>query len=217
MPIEKTIKLYAYHELSEPAKERAREWYFSTLYWPEELEPTIDHWREIAEKLGFEIYRNGGPWWDLYRRYFKIGRGSFLRPEEDELDTLERAYKPHPETGWEGNPDVLSLIATVRAIRPDMSARIEEGKVYDVDGGRHHVEEPDVDYPDEEWDIYDEQVEAINKEEKINIEDALSELQYLGLKWLQSAADYIESEEVIEEAMEANEWLFHEDGTYARY
>lgn len=211
MPIEKTIKLYEYHELSERAKERAREWYLSTIDWPDELEPLTAQWRELAEELGFSL--DSGPWWNLDRGTFEIGRGSFLRPDNEDLDALERVYRPHPETGWEGNPSVLSLIASVRAIRPWMSARIEEGRVCDVDGGRLQVEEPDVDFPDEAWTAYDNQVADIDEEERSNIEEALSEIQGLGLKWLQEAVAYYESEEAIAEAMAANGWLFHKDGS----
>lgn len=216
MPIDVTVTLYRYNELSDKAKEKARNWYFSTLYWPEELEPTIDHWREIAEKLGFEIDRNGGPWWDLHYGIFKIGRGRFSRPFNDDLDTLERAYKPHPETGWEGNSDVLSIIHEVRAIHSDFYATIEDGKVDSFNLPPDYDMEPDSD-DKEEWDAYYAQMRKLEEDSVERLEDALSELQHLGLKWLQSASDYLESEEAIEEAMEANEWLFHEDGTRAYY
>lgn len=212
MPIEKTIKLYAYHELSESAKERAREWYFSTLYWPEELEPTIDHWRELAEELGFEIDRNGGPWWDLHYGTFKIGRGRFYRTFDDDLDTLERAYKPHPETGWEGNPDVLSIIQEVRAIHSNFYATIEDGKIESFDIVPVYDMEPDSD-DEEEWDEYYKKLKELAEESAERLEDVLSELQHLGLKWLQDEVEYQESEEAIEESMAANGWLFHEDGT----
>src|SRR5690606_24836000 len=181
MPTEKKITLYSYDELSTAAKEKAREWYLDSLYWPNELAHIIDQWLEIAKKLGFDVER--GPWWDLYRRTFEIGRGRFIRDlDDDVLDALEKEWGPNPETGWEGNPDVLSLIDKVRAIRPHMSARIENGRIYDVEGGQDHLAEPSTDYPGEEWDAYFEQVEKINAEEKTNIEDALSALQKLGLK-----------------------------------
>jgi len=211
MPIEKTITLYRYNELADDAKKRARDWYLSGLYWPDVLEPALDQWRILAKNLGFTIAR--GPWWDLYLRTFFIGRGTFLRPDDSELDALAR------EWGGLGGAakDVLSLIAAVRAIRPDMSAVIEDGEVIDVDGGRFHVEEPDADFQGEEWDEYDKQVEAIDKEERGNIADALSELEALGLDWLKKEADCIESEESVAEVMEANGWLFHADGSFARY
>lgn len=215
MPIEKTIKLYHYHELSERAKEKARDWYLSELYWPDELDSVLDFWREIAEKLGFSV--DDGPWWDLDRRTFEIGRGGFYRPSDSALDNVEQDFTPNPEKGWDGNPEVLSLIAEVRAIRPFMSATISEGRIYNVEGGEDHLDEPSSEFPSEEWSTYYEQVEDINEEEKPNIENALSELQYLGLKWLREEAEYIESEEAIAEAMEANEWLFHEDGSFARF
>lgn len=208
MPIEKTIKLFRYNELSERAKERAREWYLSGIYWPDEMASTIELWRELAEKLGFEV--ESGPWWDLYRHSFEIGRGSFLRPDDDDLDALAK------EWGEEAT-DVHTLISEVRAIRPYMSASISDGRVHDVSGGEDHLEEPDVDYPDEEWNVYYDRVEEIEKEERSNIEEALLSLQHLGLKWLQDEEEYLESEEQVAEAMEANEWLFHEDGSFARY
>lgn len=215
MPIEKTIKLYKYHELSDNAKERARDWYLSKIYWPDELDSVIDYWRELAEKLGFSV--DSGPWWDIDRGTFEIGRGSFYRPDDDDLDNLERDYKPNPETGWKGNPDVFYTIAAVREIRPWMSATIDDGRIRAVEGGKDHLEEPDVDYPDEAWNVYYDRAEEINEEERVKIENALSSLNHLGLKWLQDEAEYIESEEAIQETMEANEWLFHEDGSRARY
>src|SRR5690606_34016467 len=127
MPIEKTIKLFRYDELSDRAKERAREWYLSGIYWPEEMAFALDGWKAIAEKLGFSV--DDGPWWDLYRNTFEIGRGGFFRAlDDDDLDALKKEWGPNPETGWEGNPDVLSLIAEVRAIRPHMSATIKDGR-----------------------------------------------------------------------------------------
>lgn len=212
MPIEKTIKLYEYHELSERAKEKARDWYLSRIYWLDELEPTIDHWRELAEKLGFEIDRHGGPWWDLHYGTFKIGRGRFYRTFDDDLDTLERAYKPHPETGWEGNPDVLSIIHEVRGIHFNFSATIEDGKIESFDIAPDYDMEPDND-DEEEWEAYYARLKKFAEESVERLEDALYELQHLGLKWLQEQAEYLESEEAIQEAMEANGWLFHEDGT----
>lgn len=212
MPIKKTIKLYEYHELSERAKEKARNWYLSTIYWPDELEPLIEHWRELAEKLGFEIDRNGGPWWDLYRGTFKIGRGRFYRTFDDELDTLERAYKPHPEMRWKGNPDVLSIIYEVRAIHSNFYATIEDGKIESFDIAPDYDMEPDSD-DEEEWDEYYKKLKELAEEGAERLEDALSELQGLGLKWLQDEVEYLESEEVIADTMAANGWLFHEDGT----
>lgn len=208
MPIEKKIKLFRYDELSDRAKERAREWYLSGIYWPDEMASTIELWRELAEKLGFEV--ESGPWWDLYRGIFEIGRGSFYRPSDSDLDALAK------EWGEEAT-DVHALISEVRAIRPFMSASISDGRVLDVDGGEDHLEEPDVDYPGEEWDVYYDLVEKIEKEERSNIEEALLSLQHLGLKWLRAEEEYLESEEAIAETMEANEWLFHEDGSPARF
>lgn len=216
MPIEKTIKLFRYNELSDRAKERAREWYLETIDWIYAFDPVLDNWRELAERLGFTIDHNGGPWWDLYRNTFEIGRGSFYRPDDGDLDALKKEWGPNPETGWAGNPEVLSLIAAVRAIRPFMSATISDSRIYNVEGGEDHLEEPSSEFPSEEWTTYYEQVEDINEEEKPNIEEALSELQYLGLKWLRAEEEYLESEEAISETMEANGWLFHDDGSFAR-
>src|SRR5690606_37960428 len=156
MPIEKTIKLFRYDELSERAKERAREWYLSGLYWPHELDHVLEQWKSISEKLGFAV--DDGPWRDLYRGTFEIGRGRFFRDlDDDDLDALEKKWGPNPETGWEGNTDVLALIDKVRAIRPNKSARIEDDRIYDVVGWQDHLTEPYTDYPGEEWDAYFEQ------------------------------------------------------------
>lgn len=207
MPTEKKITLYRYDELSASAKERAREWYLSTLYWPEELDHVLDQWKELAEKLGFDV--DDGPWWDLYRMTFEIGRGSFYRPDDDDLDAIEKE--------WKGSQDVFYLIAAVREIRPWMSATIKDGRIYHVEGGEQNLEEPSADDPNEKWDTYYDQVEEINAEERVKIENAISSLHHLGLKWLQEEAEYRESEEAVSESMAANDYLFHEDGTRARY
>lgn len=208
MPIEKTIKLYKYHELSASAKEKARDWYLSTIYWPDDLNSVLEHWREIAEKLGFTIDRNGGPWWDLHYGIFKIGRGRFYRTLDSELDRMEQEY--------DHNPDVLSIIHEVREIHWNFSASIEDGKIESFDIAPDYDMEPDSD-DEEEWDEYYGRLKTLAEEGVERLEDALSELQYLGLKWLRDEADYLESEEYVAESMAANGWLFHEDGTRARY
>lgn len=208
MPTEKTIELFRYSELSERAKEKARDWYLASLYWPEELESTIDQWRELAEKLGFEIDRNGGPWWDLHYGTFKIGRGRFYRTLDSELDRMEQEY--------DHNPDVLSIIHEVREIHWNFYATIEDGKIESFDIDPDYDMEPDSD-DEEEWDEYYKKLKELAEEGAERLEDALSELQYLGLKWLQDEVEYLESEEVIADTMAANEWLFYEDGTRAPY
>lgn len=209
MPVDITIRLYRYHELSDEAKEKARDWYISSIYWPDELDFVIDHWAEIAKKLGFSIESNGGPWWDLYQDSFYIGRGNFCRPDDEDLDDLENEYKE--------NPDVLSVISDVRAVSQHMSATIKDGRIYDVDGEAHHLTQPSILAPDAEWCVYFQEAKEFREAERTCIQEALRSLQYLGLRWLQDEVKYRESEEVIEEVMKDNDWLFHEDGTRARY
>lgn len=204
MPIEKTIKLFRYDELSESAKERAREWYLSGLHWPEELDFVLEHWWELAEKLGFIV--DDGPWWDLYQRTFKIGRGRFHRAFDEDLDALTKEYAH--------NPTVLSIVQEVREIHWNFSAFIEDGKIESFDLPSDYDMEPKDDDEDA-WAEYYEKLKELTKKSVERLEDALSELQGLGLKWLQEEADYIESEEAIASAMAANEWLFYEDGTFA--
>src|SRR5690606_22856154 len=156
MPTEKKITLYQYHELSESAKERAREWYLSTLYWPEEVDHVLEHWRDLAEKLGFEIDRNGGPWWDLHYGSFEIGRGRFYRTLDSELDRLEQEYAH--------NPDILSIVHEVRAIPWDFSASIEDGKIESFDIAPDYDMEPENDDDEEGWDEYYKTLKALAEE-----------------------------------------------------
>lgn len=204
MPTEKKVTLYRYDELSEHAKEKAREWYLSGLYWPEELQFVLDHWRAIADQLGF--YVDNGPWWDLDRNTFCIGRGRFYRTLDSELDALEKEYAH--------NPDVLSIVREVRAIHWNFSASLEDGKIASFDLPADYEIAPQND-DEEEWDNYYEQLKKFAEESFERLKDALSDLQKLGLKWLQKEAEYIESEAAIEEVMKANEWLFFEDGSFA--
>src|SRR5690606_16020317 len=106
MPIEKKTTLYRYDELPEHAKEKAREWYLSTNYWPDELKFVIEHWRVIADQLGFAV--DDGPWWNLDHDTFYIGRGRLYRTLDSELDELEEEYAH--------NPDVLAIVREVREI-----------------------------------------------------------------------------------------------------
>src|SRR5690606_32918546 len=156
MPTEKKITLYQYHELSESAKERAREWYLSTLYWSEEVDHVLEHWRDLAEKLGFEIDRNGGPWWDLHYGSFEIGRGRFYRTLDSELDRLEQEYAH--------NPDILSIVHEVRAIPWDFSASIEDGKIESFDIAPDYDMEPENDDDEEGWDEYYKTLKALAEE-----------------------------------------------------
>src|SRR5690606_33069348 len=124
-------------ELSERAKENARDWYLSRIYWPEEVEPETDNWKKLAEKLGFGV--NSGPWWDADRGQFHF-LGEFYRPDDADLDALEKEWGPNPETGWTGNPEVLALISEVRAIRPGLWGGV----------GKSGIERSEIDEDDPE-------------------------------------------------------------------
>lgn len=201
-----TIRLYTYAELSEKAKEKARNWWLSCQYWPDEVKPEIDNWKDLAKDLG--VFVKSSPWWDIEQGYFMIGKGSFVPPDDADLDKLMKDWSPS---------EVLNLISSVREIRKAFRADINYGTYNDAeiiaadDPELGPLEDAAITIGDlvafqiREDEIYDEEIDKF--------QNFLSNLQALGLSWIKAQIEYLESEENIEETMAANEYEFLENGT----
>lgn len=84
MPRQKTITLYKYNELSDAAKEKARQWFLEGTY--DDAQFAFDDMKEDAKNIGLELTA-----WE-YGRY---ARGRFIGGA---LECAEAVLKEHGET-----------------------------------------------------------------------------------------------------------------------
>ncbi len=212
MPETKTITIYRYSELSDEAKQRAREWYLSGFDF--DAEPTLDDLGTICDLLGIT----------LDTRPVRLhGGGTRQKPEihwagfGSQGDGLSftglftyrkgcaKLIRQHAPQDTELHAIADRLTAICRPWFYRVSARLERQSsryshehavslAYAVAESQHGTE---IDLPN--GDAY-------------ALLDTLRDLMRWGYSHLQADYDWQTSEEQIADMMEANDYTFDEDG-----
>jgi hypothetical protein len=225
MRIKQTI-VYQYDELSDKAKEKARDWYrdgeCDDDYWSEGV---IDDAAAIAEFLGLDINQTAYKTMGGETRYkptvyfsgfWSQGGGACVegtwRARDVKADKLKE-YAPQDQELHR----IVDGLAEIAKEYPDGSFTVKHSGHYSHSGcTRFNIELPCEAFDEAEYDS----PEHTRLDEKIsNDGETLKELARDFMNWiykqLKEEWDYQNSDEQVEESIRANEYEFLEDGTRA--
>lgn len=202
MPVTKEVKVYQFDELSDDAKEKAREWYRDGGFDYEWWDSVEYDFKEICKLIGItdvKIYFSGfssqGDGACFEGRYsYEKGNVKKLM-EYAPLDTeLHRIVK---ELQAVQRKTFYQLTATVKHSGHYYHENCTDIRVYNADFGCN------------DYDATKEQ------------EDAIKELLRDLMRWLyrtlEKEYDYLNSNEQVDDTIRANEYEFTEDGKRYRY
>lgn len=208
MATEKTIMLYTFDELSDKAKDRAREWW-QECRGPEDFDFVRDDFVEIAALLGIEVSTSthrtmGGTERPFPNVYWSLG---YCQSDGAAFDgtyryrkgaaKAVRAYAP-VDTVLHGIADRLQEAQAKARYQATATIREQQGCIsIEVDGAP---------YTREAFERWSENVERPIRDEMRSL------CQWLYYQ-LRTEDEYQSSDEQVAESMEANEYTFREDGT----
>lgn len=211
MPKNRTIKIYQFDELSESAKERAREWYrqgnCDDSFWSE---CTIDDAKEIGKYMGMDIdniYFSG---------FWSQGDGACFegtwRASDVQADKLKE-YAPQDKELHR----IVDGFAEMAKEYPDGYFRVTHtGRYSHSHSTSFDITLPSADEDELEYDSPEYKALQVKLGED---EDTLIELARDFMDWiyrtLEKDWDYQNSDEQVDEAIRLNEYEFLEDGTRA--
>lgn len=205
MPVEKTIMLYQYGELSDEAKEAARDWWLSCRD-TQDFEFVVDDFARICEIIGITLdthevrlmsgktRQDPNVWWSV--GYCQSDFAAFDGRYSYKLGCLAaiKDYAPKDEK-------LHAIVADLRKAQAlhgyRLSARI---KHHDYYGLQLEVSEGDDENADVSAAAY------------TGIQEAIKDLWRWLYDTLRREDEYQTSEEYVVEAIEANEYTFTEDG-----
>lgn len=198
MPTERTILVYKFDELSERAKERARDWYRGCIA-TEDFDTIIEDVERMGAILGIEIQTHGvrlmngatrqdpSVWWQLdgqgqgasYSGFYRYAKGSC------------KAIKA------ETNDKELIRIASALTKAQKATGYKLEVKISAREAGH--------------WNMGFE-YEDFNVSEAEQVEEALKDFAKWIFKQLQAQSEYLYSEENVDDSIIANEYDFDMEG-----
>lgn len=187
MPIDKTITLYYYDDLSETARARAREWYlqdFPDYYWEEYVVSDI---KQLTKYLGMEITKLR---FDLATRVVKF-HATYSQPA-DLLRNLKTAY------GYDCFERDDSLSKFLRFWR-DSIDKLHNNLGCDITFTYNTKDGITIDVNDSA---------TVIAADELCIKSLIVKFKMYVLQCLQQEWDYIHSEDYIAENIRANDYTF---------
>lgn len=206
MPTEKTITLYTYDELSDKAKDRARQWWMECRG-PEDFDSVVEDFKQICGIIGIEpkthevrLYGGGtrqdpNIWWSV--GYCQSDFAAFEGRYTYEAGCVAKikAYAPQDEC----------LHAIVKQL-----ADIQKAHFYqlaaDVTYSDYYGVQLEVSKLKDDW-------AGVGTEAYQELKETFKRLN----RWLyglfREEDEYLSSDEYVTDAMEANGYTFREDGT----
>lgn len=195
--IEKTV--YTFDELSDKAKDRARDWW-------RESDHDYEWWDNVYEDffvtlpiLGFDVSRRNGKHYDISFQLHVQGEGvGFDAYWEFKPDCVEKIKEHAPQ-----DSDLLAmaeeLVSIFRRTGPHVRGHIKQGSrgAYIEDVYFEHVE-------DSYWDCHDDVIDDFKK--------LVKGLARWMLKQLDDEWRYRNSDEYVDECIIGNDYEFDEDG-----
>jgi len=184
-----------YHELSEEAKDKAREWWRNRYEFDGEF--VTEDWKQILEHLGFfdvDIYWSGfcsqgdgacftGHWEDKYVKYDKLVE---LVGEEKAKEYGEFFHQ-------------MKALLDLNATEPHYARLTHRGHYY-----HEHSTTYEIDIPEDAEDSVPDFEE--------NFKEACQYLMRKIYRQLEDEYEYQMSDEAVAEAIECNEYDFNEEG-----
>ena len=222
----KQTKVYQYNELSDKAKEKARDWYrrgnCDATYWSKYVNHDA---ATVAGFLGLDINQTayktmGGATKYKPTVYFSgfcsQGDGACIEGTWRASDVKPDKLKEHAPQDEELHR-IVDGLAEIAKEYPDGSFTVKHSGPYPHSGCTHfNIELPCEAFDEAEYDS----PEHTRLDEKIsNDGETLKELARDFMNWiykqLKEEWDYQNSDEQVEESIRANEYEFLEDGTRA--
>jgi hypothetical protein len=211
MPKNRTIKVYQFDELSESAKERAREWYrqgnCDDSFWSE---CTIDDAKEIGKYMGMDLDKV------YFSGFWSQGDGACFegtwRASDVKVDKLKE-YAPQDKELHR----IVNGLAELAKEYPDGYFKVKHRGHYSHSGCTSFNTELPCEQEEElEYDSPEYKTIQVKLGED---EDALIELARDYMNWiyktLEKEWDYQNADEQVDESIRANEYEFLKDGTRA--
>lgn len=205
----RTIKttLYKFDELSETAKETARQWYREASAGDEDMSATLDYAVEVAALMGIEIEQRH--WTNSYGFkgaspiiYYSAGH------VQGDYAAFEGSYR-YRKGAAKAVRDYAPQDAELRRIVDALQA-VQARNFYQLTAscstGR--------DWQEVSVDRYDGLTMTADAEDEIT--EALRDFAYWIYKQILAEFDYQSSDDAVDEAIEANEYEFDEQGNRAR-
>lgn len=208
----KEIKLYQFNELSEKAKEKARDWWREASADDNWYESTIDDCIEILKHLGYDDVKIA------FSGFWSQGDGAsftgwWRARDVESLEKIKESYPPH-----KSNKELLEIAEEICSIAkqyPATRVEIKKGP-----GSNFYCHENTVSFEN-----YDEE-ECFTQEQNIDgadvpVVDTTSEANFAELsrdlmrwiyKQLEKNYEWQNADEQVDEAIEANGYEFTEDG-----
>lgn len=202
MPVTKEIELFTYDELSDSAKETARQWWLECRD-SSDFDYVVEDFKAIAEMMGFQFKTHpvrlmsgkermdANIWWSVgyCQSDFAAFEGSYRYAKG--FANKVQAYAPKDET-------LHSICDALLVLQKGAGYRLNYGITYSDYYGV--AVEPD---------LYGKETSYEQDKEFREIVKSLNRWLYDRLR---EEDEYQTSEEAIAEAMEANEYTFREDG-----
>ena len=229
MPRQECHTVYLFNELSDYAKEKAREWYREGALDYEWWDSVYEDVANRADELGINLRQKrvklmNGETRQQPEIYFSgfghQGSGSSYVGHWDaskmKLATL-RAEIGQETRGDKELRRIADILKTIGAAYPDASAEITNGKGY---GGDVSVRvsacagnESELEYGTPEYLAEEKAMEIAEKE----LEEILTDFNYYIFEQLESSFEWLNADEQIDESIVSNEYEFNEDGSIGRY
>lgn len=185
----KTITLYGFNELSDKAKERARNWWLEGLTDFQWYELTVEHWQGVCEAFGVNDPAIA------FRGFWSQGDGAsftgIFHPESVAESLAEVC----------GDDAAIALHSRLRALQHPADSHT---KVYL--SGHHYVHSHMMECECSEWTAenigeYERELRAIFR--------ALADIIY---RDLEEEYNHISSDESVDEVIIGSDYYFHESG-----
>jgi hypothetical protein len=196
--IEKTV--YTYDELSDRAKEKAREWWredgLSYDWW----DSTYEMLDDAAKLLGIEIDRKRGNMPAIwFQGFYTQGSGSaFDGRYYYRKGAAKEVRKEFPK--WE---ELHRIADALQAVQRKYFYKLSAG----IRSERDTWVSVNVEHDDRPYDCPDDAEEAVK--------EAMRDFNHLIFGTLEDEYEYLMSDEAVEENIKANEYEFDEEGCIA--
>jgi hypothetical protein len=209
MPQTRTYQAYKFDELSDRAKERARDWWRQGGFDHEWWDSTYEDAQQCLELVGFDIRKI------YFSGFSSQGDGACFEGRWEAGEVQPGKLKEHAP-----QDKVLHGIANdleeLAAAYPEMAAKIRH---------RGHYYHPGCTEIETEWhnedDLYGDAVyespawNAVNNKLR-EAREAFEEAARDAMRWiyrqLEAQYDWLNADEQVDDAIRANEYLFTEDG-----
>lgn len=193
------VQLYQYDELSDSAKQRAREWYLEDGLGYDWWDFCYEDFCRVAEILGIEISCRQGRGAEIYfTGFYCQGSGSSFVGTYRYVKGAVAKIKQYAPQDEELHRIAKSLQAVQSRHFYKLRARIESRR--------------DSSICVEVWHDDDPYRDIGNAEDEVR--DLMNDFNDWMFKRLQDEYEYLTSDEVVEESIIANEYEFDEDGRW---